>query len=143
MLHYVNQGMCRANCHKIIKLSGEACYDIQSTTLLLAVDSVSFVKQIAAAAATTAATTAAAAAAATATAAAAAAVQCFPLISLFADSSIYLYLHPSFPLSVCLTGTDSSGALQEFASEKEEISNVHGTCIFFHHFFFFFMCASA
>lgn len=23
MLHYVNQGMCRANCHKIIKLSGE------------------------------------------------------------------------------------------------------------------------
>ena len=23
MLYYVNQGMCRANCHKIIKLSGE------------------------------------------------------------------------------------------------------------------------
>lgn len=27
MLHYVNQGMCRANCHKIIKLSGEMQYD--------------------------------------------------------------------------------------------------------------------
>ena len=23
MLYYVNQGMCRANCHKIIKLSGK------------------------------------------------------------------------------------------------------------------------